>query len=94
MESHLVMHVIDISDPERELHMNEVDKTLDDLDAGDIPKLMVLNKVDALSDDDKSSFLCPSGWIMCSAATGEGLEALLIEVERRLFQQKQLKGQS
>jgi len=94
LESHLVMHVIDISDPERELHMNEVDKTLDDLDAGDIPKLMVLNKVDALSDDDKSSFLCPSGWIMCSAATGEGLDALLIEVERRLFQQKQLQGQS
>lgn len=94
LESHLVMHVIDISDPERELHMNEVDKTLDDLDAGDIPKLMVLNKVDALSDDDKSSFLCPSGWIMCSAATGEGLDALLVEVERRLFQQKQLQGQS
>ena len=93
LESHLVMHVIDVSDPERELHMNEVDKTLDELEAGDIPKLMVLNKVDALSPEAKATFLCPAGWVMCSAATGEGLDDLLIEVERRLFQQQQQQEQ-
>lgn len=94
LESHLIIHVVDISDPERDLHMTEVDKTLNDLEAGDIPKLMVLNKVDALSPEERANFLCPAGWVMCSAFTGEGLKDLLDELELRLFQQKQLQEQS
>jgi GTP-binding protein HflX len=90
LESNIILHVVDVADPERDLHIAEVDKTLLALNAEDIPKLMVFNKIDALDPEDRKQLVCPNGWTMCSAASGEGLEELLKELERRLFQHQQM----
>jgi GTP-binding protein HflX len=56
-EADLLLHVVDISHPNFEDHINSVHQTLDEIDGRDKPILMVFNKVDAythetIDDDD------------------------------------------
>lgn len=48
--SDLLMHVVDVTHPRFEDHMQVVEDTLEELEAHDIPQLLVFNKVDALDD--------------------------------------------
>ena len=47
LEADLILHVADASDPELDVHLREVNHTLEILKADDIPTL-ILNKIDAL----------------------------------------------
>jgi len=56
-EADLLLHVVDISHPNFEDHINSVHQTLDEIDGRDKPILMVFNKMDAykpetIDDDD------------------------------------------
>jgi GTPase len=56
-EADLLLHVVDISHPQFEDHINSVHQTLDEIDGRDKPMLMVFNKIDAytpepLEEDD------------------------------------------
>ncbi len=46
IQADLLLHVVDASNPNRDDQINEVNKVLKEIDAGDIPQLMVFNKVD------------------------------------------------
>lgn len=46
-EADLLLHVVDISHPQFEDHINSVHQTLDEIDGRDKPLLMVFNKMDA-----------------------------------------------
>ena len=46
-ESDLLLHVVDISHPSFEAHINSVNKILSEIKASDKPMLMVFNKIDA-----------------------------------------------
>ena len=46
-ESDLLLHVVDISHPSFEAHINSVNKILEEIKALDKPTLMVFNKIDA-----------------------------------------------
>jgi len=46
-EADLLLHVVDISHPEFEDHIESVNKTLQDIKANDKPVIMVFNKIDA-----------------------------------------------
>lgn len=46
IQADLLLHVVDASNPNRDDQINEVNKVLKEIDAGDIPQLMVYNKVD------------------------------------------------
>ena len=46
-ESDLLLHVVDISHPSFEAHINSVSKILNEIKASDKPMLMVFNKIDA-----------------------------------------------
>ncbi len=78
IQADLLLHVVDASNPNRDDQINEVNKVLKEIDAGDIPQLMVYNKVDltdipagvVLDDCDKISR------IFLSAVSGAGLDAL------------------
>ena len=48
--SDLLLHVIDVTHPRFEDHMRVVDETLEELEANELPTLLVFNKVDALED--------------------------------------------
>ena len=47
-EAHLLLHVVDASDPRRDEHIEQVDTVLREIGAGDIPQLRVYNKIDRL----------------------------------------------
>jgi GTPase len=84
----LVLHVLDASAPELEHDSmrDAVERTLEEIGAGERPRLLVLNKVDLLEDEQRQDLRlrCP-GAVLVSAATGEGLGQLggLIESELR-----------
>lgn len=48
-EADLLLHVVDISHPNFEDHIESVNKILDEIDSGEKPTVMVFNKIDAYS---------------------------------------------
>ncbi len=83
-EADLVLHVVDASAEEEEMAamLRAVDGTLEDVGAGDRPRLLVLNKADALDDERREElrFAHPDGMLI-SAVTGEGLDELGERIE-------------
>jgi GTP-binding protein HflX len=81
----LILHVVDASVDEDEMveMMRAVESVLDEIGAGDRPRLLVLNKADAIDDDRREElrFRHPDG-ILVSALTGEGLDELSEGIER------------
>lgn len=77
-DADLLIHLSDAADEERELLRRVVDEVLDEIGAGDVPQLSVMNKVDLIDveprvdrgDDGKPRQV----WL--SAATGQGIEGL------------------
>lgn len=52
-EADILIHVVDISHPSFEDHMNVVNQTLTDIGAGDKPTVIVFNKIDAFRFEEK-----------------------------------------
>lgn len=80
-ESDLLLHVVDVSHPFHERHIEVVHRTLAEIGAGDIPVILVLNKVDRLPDEDTEADRLqeragyyrtykPADIVFVSAATG------------------------
>ena len=53
-ESDLLLHVVDISHPNFEDHIQVVSETIKEIDSSDKPVMMVFNKVDAYTWDEKA----------------------------------------
>ena len=75
----LLLHVADASAPEEELveMTRAVEDVLEELGTGETPRILVLNKADALDDERRRelAFRHPDAELV-SAVSGEGLEAL------------------
>jgi GTP-binding protein HflX len=88
MGADLIVHVADASVPEEDLHemLSAVDEVLDEIGAGERPRLLALNKVDVLDDGRRSelSFRFPRA-VQVSGATGEGLDELREAIEARFL---------
>ncbi len=85
-DADLLLHVSDAADPERDLLAGVVDRVLDEIGAGDVPQLRVMNKIDLATVDarvDRDGEGQPQR-VWLSAATGEGLEALRDALGERL----------
>ena len=54
-ESDLLLHVVDVAHPFHDNHIEVVSKTLAEIGAGNIPVVLVLNKVDLLEKNDEQS---------------------------------------
>ena len=80
----LIVHVADASVAEEELHemLAAVDEVLDEIGAGERPRVLALNKVDLLDEERRRelSFRFPQA-VQVSGATGDGLDALRDAVE-------------
>ena len=85
-EAHLLLHVVDASDPRRDERIEQVDTVLHEIGAGDIPQLRVYNKIDRLQLDARLERSADGNacavWI--SAAAGLGLELLREAIGERL----------
>ena len=79
-DSDLLIVVVDISRPDFEQQWEVVDETLNNIGAGDIYRIVVMNKVDLSSGSvEDIEFISANGkipfaWLSCK--TGEGLESL------------------
>ena len=87
----LILHVVDGSEPEEDRadSIGAADATLEEIGAGSIPRLLVMNKVDLLDGEGRRdlSLRHPEA-VLVSAETGDGLENLgsrvATEIARRL----------
>ncbi len=81
----LIVHVIDASAPPEQtaIEIAAADRVLEEIGAGDKPRVMVLNKIDLLDSDARAEarITWPRA-IQVSAVTGEGLEDLKAGLER------------
>jgi GTP-binding protein HflX len=81
----LILHLVDASVPEAEMDemLRAVDAVLDEIGAGSRPRVLVLNKADALDADRREElrFAHPDG-VLVSALTGDGLDELAERVEQ------------
>ncbi len=83
----LLAHVLDASAPEAQAQIMQrsVEGTLEEIGAGECPRLLVLNKVDLLAPDVREDLrLRHPKAVLVSAATGEGLEELGERIEAEL----------
>ncbi len=103
-EADLLLHVIDAADPLREERIAQVDAVLSEIGAGDIPQLLVFNKIDRIEGaqprrDDPGFSAEPGqaapgeagigrGRVWISARDGTGLELLEQALAERLGQRR------
>ena len=78
----LLLHVIDVSNPEWQQQASVVENLIRELGAGEIPRIDVFNKSDRLPAGE----IMPHGEDICSisAKTGEGVDKLLEMIASRL----------
>ncbi|MAA75489.1 MAG: GTPase HflX [Salinisphaeraceae bacterium] len=86
-QASLLLHVVDAANPERQDHVEQVNAVLEDIDARDIPQIIVMNKIDltgqaaALERDEAGRV-----WrVCCSAITGQGLDLLMRAVAEQCY---------
>lgn len=77
-DAELLLHVVDASDPEHAERMRQVDAVLEEIGAGDIPRIVVMNKIDQLDIGPRIDAIeggdQPRVWL--SAAEGIGMDGL------------------
>ena len=80
----LILHVVDASEPRerRFVDMRAVDEVLEEIGAGEKPRLLVLNKADLLDRDERQEVeLAHPDAVLVSAREGEGLDRLRERIE-------------
>jgi len=82
----LLLHVVDVSAPTAWQQMESVEGVLDDLGCHELPRITVLNKIDAGDHGTLAEMLARhrACSLQVSALTGEGLDSLVQEVVRRM----------
>jgi len=89
-EAQLLLHVVDISDERRQENMEQVEAVLTEIEAGDVPQLLICNKIDNLNDiapriDRDEKGLPIRVWL--SARANQGVELLFEALAERLGKQ-------
>jgi len=83
-ESSILIHMIDVSDPQFPEQIEAVEKILIELDLDRIPRLRVFNKEDKIDPQDARAISQRYGGISISAMYPQGLERLFQAVEGKL----------
>ncbi|MCL4780651.1 MAG: GTPase HflX [Gammaproteobacteria bacterium] len=85
-DSHLILHVIDSADPAHQERIQDVIKVLDEIGAGQTPRIQVYNKTDILGAvpriDRDATGLPVRVWL--SSQTGDGVSSLLEVIAEHL----------
>ena len=80
----ILLHVRDASSAMSEEQKAQVEKVLGELDVAKKPVIEVLNKVDRLSEGERETLRTGEETVAVSGLTGEGVEALLVAIDRAL----------
>lgn len=82
-EASLVLHIVDAADPDYEKQMKTVDEILNQIDAADIRRTIVFNKIDLLDEHaiERLKYRYPDA-LLISANEGTGIDALLEHIQQ------------
>jgi GTP-binding protein HflX len=84
-QSDLLIHLVDASSPQLENQMASVNRILEELELGDVPRLLVFNKCDLIEDGEQLANLCRAyGALPVSAIDRGTLGPLVVEISKRL----------
>jgi GTP-binding protein HflX len=86
-ESDLLVHLVDISNPFFEEHIDTVERILMELDLNHIPRLLVFNKEDRVRPEEARAIGQKYGAITLSALHPERLETLFDAIEKALWKE-------
>ncbi len=84
-DADLLLHVVDASDPDREQHIQTVEKILADLDLAKTPRILVWNKSDQLELSAAEHLANHGGGFVVSARDRATFGPLLLAIERALW---------
>ncbi len=82
-DADVLLHVVDASHRALDEHMRAVRDLLSELDAADRPTVLALNKIDRV-EEPVDALVARLNGVAISAATGEGIDALLAAVDDAL----------
>ncbi len=85
----LILEVVDASDADCAFKMSVTERLLEEIGAGDIPRIVVYNKVDLLLPDQEVLHQAGGPCQEISARTGEGIPELLEKMREVLFADEQ-----
>ncbi len=88
-EADLLLHVVDAADPEHSARIEQVEGVLREIEADEVPCLLVFNKIDLREGEQARTECNAEGQpvrVFVSARTGEGLDALREAIARRLYE--------
>ena len=85
VDAHLLLHVVDISNPRFEEQIRAVDRILSDLDLEEIPRILVFNKIDLIPDEEVAPLCRRFEAIAVSAQRRKTFADLLREIEERCW---------
>ncbi|MGC8786814.1 MAG: GTPase HflX [Anaerolineae bacterium] len=88
-EADLILHIVDITHPNVREQVRTVEQVLREIGAAHKPMLVALNKIDLLQDPEKAQLATAQfpNAVAISALYGQGLDNLLLQIERLLTQQ-------
>lgn len=82
IQADLLLHVVDASSPDRDMHIDEVNKLLREIGADAVPQILVLNKIDQIESNSTANCIRDEydriRTIRLSAKTGVGFSYLHI----------------
>lgn len=85
----LLLIVLDSSDPYHKQHKQVTEETLKELEAGDIPRLYVMNKSDLLPEDYLRPIVANENTVYVSTRTGSGVPELLEAIAKVVYKDNQ-----
>ncbi|MBU0599251.1 GTPase HflX [bacterium] len=86
------LHLVDGSFFKYSKHIEIVEEVLVDLGLANIPQLLVMNKIDKITQKEKEKFIRQYNGLAISALKGDGLEELKMELAKRLWSITSLLG--
>lgn len=84
-QADVIVHVVDASHPDPGAQLSTVRGVISDVDASDVPEIVVFNKIDSIDDATVLQLrgIEPAA-LFVSALTGEGVDALLERIDSEL----------
>jgi GTP-binding protein HflX len=86
-DADLLLHVVDAADADREAHIVAVERILNDLDLASTPRLLVYNKIDRLTPDERAGLAAVPQAITLSARDAQSTRPLLAAMEEALWRE-------
>lgn len=93
-EADILIHLVDVSDPNYADKIEAVNRILSEIDLGDKEQLLVFNKMDVIGEQKAKAAADNYGAISISAHQPETVKPLVEKLETRLFRRRRRQAQS